>query len=110
VDNLPGAAYEPLKKKWETLEKLDFPQSPGEPYLDNLYLELADYTVFVSTIAATILDEGLKPDKEQIEINQDWNNRLENFKPDSEVYNLVCSSMKEYKQVLDEILDLILKT
>jgi hypothetical protein len=111
VEHLPDsrAGYESLRMKWEELEKLDFPESPGEPALVYLYLELADYTVYVSKIAASILDEGQNPDKKLVRIDEDWNHRMERFNPANDVEKRVCSSLKEYKQVLDEILGLVLK-
>jgi hypothetical protein len=105
----PNANIELLIRKWEELKNLTFPESPGHPFLNNLYIELAEYDVYVCNIARSIIEKGEKVDRQLVRINEDWNEKLDSFDPDESGVNQEYNEMKQYKQVLDEFISLILK-
>jgi hypothetical protein len=94
---------ESLVKKLEELKNLPFPESPKEPFLDNLYIELADYDIYVNKIVTSIL-EGQRLDRQSIQMDEGWNERLESFNPAEIGADKEFSSLKEYKEVLDEVM------
>jgi hypothetical protein len=112
MDSKPdsNAQHELLLKKWEELKNLPFPESPGHPFLDNLYLELAEYAVYVSKIACRALENRERIDKESVCLNEDWNNKSDSFNSNESSPNEVHSSLKEYKQALDDFIRLILSS
>jgi hypothetical protein len=100
--------YEILRQKWEELKKLAFPESPGHPGLDNLYLELAEYDVYITNLAVSILEKGERPDRKSIQINEDLNSKLDAFNPEGSSLIQAYSAIKEHKQALDEFICLVL--
>lgn len=101
--------YDLLVNKWNELKTLSFPESPQEPLLFNLYLALSEYEVYVSKIGISILEKGEPIDKNSIEIDEDWNEKLDSFTQDENSTDQV-SALKNHKHYLDEFLRLILKT
>jgi hypothetical protein len=95
---------EQIRQKWDNLKKLAFPESPGHPFLDNLYIELAEYDVYVCGIAASILEKGAHIDRESIRVDEDWNNKLDTFDSSEKDANQACSDLRQYKQALDDLL------
>jgi hypothetical protein len=102
------SSYEILSQKWEDLKKLAFPESPGHPALDNLYLELAEYDVYVSKIAISILGNGGRIDRQSVRINEDLNDKLECFDPEGSNLSEAYSAIKQHKKALDEFISLVL--
>jgi hypothetical protein len=98
-----------LKKKLAELKNLTFPESPEDPFLDNLYLELADYEVSILQFANKLLEGRPVTNKEIIRIDNDWNEKLETFNPDQNNRIEACSALKQYKQNLDDFVDFVLK-
>jgi hypothetical protein len=105
-----NAHYEQLIREWEELKKLDFPESPGHPFLDNLYVELAEYAVYVSKTAGSILEKGEKPEKITIPVDEEWNTRLDSFSSDEKGANQVCFELRQYKQALDDFITRLLSS
>lgn len=99
-----NAGNEKIRQKWKDLKKLAFPESPGHPFLDNLYLELAEYDVYVCGIAGSILEKGEHIDRESIRVDEDWNNKLDAFDSSEKDANQACSELRQYKQALDDLL------
>lgn len=100
---------EQLIKKCKELINSGFPESPEDPFLDNLYLELSDYHVYVTNIANSILEGRPGIEKETIRIDEEWNERLDSFDPAKNARLEACSALKQHKQILDEFIDFVLK-
>jgi hypothetical protein len=97
-----------LVKKWKELKALNFPESPQEPFLFDLYLALSEYEVYVSKIGISILDKGELIDKNSIQIDEEWNEKLDSFISDKTSTDQIAT-LKDHKQSLDEFLRLVLK-
>lgn len=100
--------YELLINKWKELKTLDFPESPQEPFLFNLYLALSEYEIYVSKIVTSILETGELIDKNSIQIDEKWDEILDSLTPHENNVEQI-SALKKYKQCLDEFLRLVLK-
>jgi hypothetical protein len=99
--------YDLLVNKWKELKTLSFPESPQEPFLFNLYLALSEYEVYVSKIGSSFLKKGNLLDKNSIQIDEEWNEKLDSFIADENCADQV-SALKNHKQHLDEFLRLVL--
>jgi hypothetical protein len=100
--------YELLVNKWEEIKTLNFPESPQEPYLLNLYLSLSEYEVYVIKIGSSKLEKGDLIDKNSIKIDEEWNEKIDLFTADGNCADQVFV-LKNYKQSLDEFLRLVIK-
>jgi hypothetical protein len=101
--------FELLKKKLAELQSLTFPESPDDPFLNNLYLELADYEVNIVRYASGLLENGLRTNKEKFRIDNDWNEKLDTFDPNKNDRIEAYSVLKHHKQILDDFIDCVLQ-
>ena len=103
-----GTNMETLKKEWQEYREIPFPSIPQEDdYLLELHGKLALTDTHVSGIVSSFI-KGHKAEKKLIYIDDDFNKKLNTFKPMDPATERIWNAMRSYKDKLDRMVKILL--
>jgi predicted RNA-binding Zn-ribbon protein involved in translation (DUF1610 family) len=97
-----------LKKEWEELHALPFPESPKDEALADLYADLVLEDGEIAGIVTSLL-KGNKPDRKTVFINEELNEKLRAYQPAEESSKISRQQLIERKDTLDRLVKLALE-
>ncbi len=96
-----------LKKEWEEFEELPFPDTPKDHRLNELFADLVLIDGETAGIISSFL-HGTKVDKTWIYIDDEFNKKLNTFKPMDPATERIWNTMRSYKDKLDRMVNILL--